>query len=215
MSNATNSGHGSPISTSTAPIAKVGAKTSKWTDDQATVPVHQWRERNVELESSRATETWQKIVEEVNKAGAPRTTKQCKDKIRNLKQAYKEAKSHNKETGNSPKTSPFYDEFDEVLATRPVVTMPGVIQSGGNTSSSSSDLEANDEDSDNDQTQPKSKQKATRSPERPKKKAKKEKPNAIVDLTETIGEMHNAQLEMMERAQTRTEELLLKLELEQ
>ena len=56
--------------------------------------------------------------------------KQCKDKIRSLKTKYKEAKANNNKTGRPPQTSPLYDSFDEVLGTRAVVTMPGVIQSG-------------------------------------------------------------------------------------
>ena len=82
------------------------------------------------MESARATETWHRIVQEVNKVGTQKTTKQCKDKIRNLKKSYKEAKANNNKTGRPRQTSPYYDSFDEVLGTRAVVTMPGVIQCG-------------------------------------------------------------------------------------
>ena len=105
-----------------------GAKSAaKWGEGQTSVLVSEWKDRIEEVESARATETWNKIVEEVNKSGDPKTVKQCKDKIRNLKKKYKEAKANNNKPGRPPQTSPFYDSFDEVLATRAVVTMPGVI----------------------------------------------------------------------------------------
>ena len=97
--------------------AKRGTTSTKWKDQQTTVFVHEWKERKKELESSRGTETWRHIVDAVNEAGSPKTVKQCKNKIRNLKQAYKDAKANNKQTGSSPKTSPFFDMFDEVLGT--------------------------------------------------------------------------------------------------
>ena len=104
-----------------------GAKSAaKWGEGQTSVLVSEWKERIEEVESARATETWNKIVEEVNKSGDPKTVKQCKDKIQNLKKKHKEAKANNK-TGRPPQTSPFYDSFDKVLAMRAVVTMPGVI----------------------------------------------------------------------------------------
>ena len=50
--------------------------------------------------------------------------------LRNLKKEYTKAKQHKKGTGNSPMYSPHYDELDEVLGTRAVITMPGVLQAG-------------------------------------------------------------------------------------
>ena len=43
---------------------------------------------------------WNKIVAAVNKAGTEKTLKQCKDKLRNLKQAYKDAKTNNSKTAH-------------------------------------------------------------------------------------------------------------------
>ena len=82
------------------------------------------------MESVWATETWHRNVQEVNKVGSQKTTKQCNNKIGNLKKSYKEAKANNNKTGQPCQTSPYYDSFDEVLGTRAVVTMPGVIQCG-------------------------------------------------------------------------------------
>ena len=83
---------------------------AKWSDAQANVLVQQWKERIEEVESRRNSEAWQKIVQEVNKTGTLKSIKQCKDKLRNMKQAYKDAKSNNMiETGCSQKKSPFYE----------------------------------------------------------------------------------------------------------
>ena len=81
--------------------------------------------------------------------------KQCKDKLRNLKQAYKDAKTNNSQTGRVAKTSPFFDVFEEVLGSRSVVKMPGVLQScsestTSNSPSSSKSSHADSSNSDGD-----------------------------------------------------------------
>lgn len=194
-------------------------------DEQTTVLVHEWKERIQELESSRATEAWRHIVEAVNKAGTPKSVKQCKNKIRNLKQSYKEAKANNNRTGSSPKTSPFFDTFDDVLGTRAVVTMPGVIQSDsvayetGTLLNDSEDEES--DDSDTASTSSPEQNSTAKRKKQPQKSARKQKKGrvtaatAMVDLTEKLVEMQRSQAELMDKAQSRTEELLLKMEMEQ
>ena len=145
------------------------------------------------MESSKSGEAWQKIVREVNKAGPFKSIKQCKDKLRNLKQSYKDAKSNNKTTGRPPKRSPFFDELDEVLGSRPIITKPGVIEVGVNTSgelssASTTFQELGDPESDES-----------------------------VDekiLSEKIIEMRSVQMKVLERAQGCTEDLV-KLDAEQ
>ena len=211
-----------------------GAKSAaKWGEGQTS----EWKERIEEVESARATETWKKIVEEVNKSGDPKTVKQCKDKIRNLKKKYKEAKANNNKTGRPPQSSPFYDSFDEVLGTRAVVIMPGVIQSGQARSedspSSSQDLsvvsDESDQESESDAIGESDSESSPNSAERraKRKRSNKEKTNkkakkgrvttasAMIDLTEKLMEMQNSQMRMMERSQKRAEDLLLKLEADQ
>ena len=93
--------------------AKIDAKANltKWREEQSSVLVHEWKEQIEEVESSRAKETWRHILNAVNKVGSPKTIEQCKDKIRNLKQAYKETRGNNNLTGRSPKTSGYYDSI--------------------------------------------------------------------------------------------------------
>ena len=44
--------------------------------------------------------------------------KQIKDKLRNLKDAYKQARDNNKQTGKLPILCPFHEDFDEIFGAR-------------------------------------------------------------------------------------------------
>ena len=84
-----------------------------------------WKEKLRDIESSRRNEAWKFIMTKVNEAGpAQKTAKQCKDKIRNLQDAYKKAKANNKTSGALPEFMPFFDNFDEMLATGDVIELP-------------------------------------------------------------------------------------------
>ena len=69
-----------------------------------------------ELESSGCNQIWPSIVEAVSSPGPEKTLKQCKVKIRNMKDAYKKCKDDNKKSGNKSSKCPFYDEFDKLLS---------------------------------------------------------------------------------------------------
>jgi len=65
---------------------------------------------------------------------------------------------------------------------------------------------------------------ATQTPRQTKERAKERRPrptrkesnqNAFIELSSKILEMQNAQVEAIERSQTRAEELMLKMEIEQ
>ena len=209
------------LASSSGTGAKGNTTSTKWKDEQTTALVHEWKERIEELESSRATETWHHIVGAVNKAGSPKTVKQCKNKIRNLKQAYKDAKANNKWTGNSPKTSPFFDTFDDILGTRAVVTMPGVIQSDSYPVEASNDSGEDSDDYETDSSDTPSPDQNAKRKKLPQKSARKPKKSritaatAMIDLTEKLVEMQRSQAELIDKAQSRTEELILKMEMDQ
>ena len=76
------------------------ASQTKWSDQQTSVLVEEWKERLDGAESRKSLEARQKIVQAVNKARPPKTMKQCKDKLQNLKQAYKDANGKNSQTGH-------------------------------------------------------------------------------------------------------------------
>ena len=53
----------------------------------------------------------------MNEKGPEKILKQLKDKIQNLKDAYKAARDNNKKTGASPTYNSYFEDFDEVLST--------------------------------------------------------------------------------------------------
>ena len=68
---------------------KTNAKRERLTTRQAEVLVSLWVENFDVLESSRCNQVWPKLVNKVCSLGPAKTAKQCKVKIRNLKDAYK------------------------------------------------------------------------------------------------------------------------------
>ena len=70
----------------------------------------------------------------VDKHGQDKSVTQIKNKLRNLKDSYKQSKENNnnnkKKTGASPRYSAFYHDFDEVLWTRDVVNLQYMTQVG-------------------------------------------------------------------------------------
>ena len=83
-----------------------------------------------ELEFSRCNQIWPEIVGAVSSHGPEKTLKQCKVKIRNMKDAYKKCKDENKKSGNKSNKCPFYDEFNKLLLDRDVVNLPEFIEFG-------------------------------------------------------------------------------------
>ena len=83
-----------------------------------------WKEYYNELETAKQHSLWAKIKVVNDKLGNPRSLKQIKDKLRNLKDAYKQARDNNKQTGKSPIFCPFYEDFDEIFGARDTVNLP-------------------------------------------------------------------------------------------
>ena len=67
---------------------------------------------------------------EVNKHRPEKTVTQCKNKIRNVKAAYKAAKENNKKKGASLEFCQYFNNFDEVLGTRDVINLPHIAEVG-------------------------------------------------------------------------------------
>ncbi len=168
------------------------------------------------------------IAPNVSEIGAKgnTTTRWREEQTTVLVNLNEEAKANNNQTGSSPKKSPFFDTLDDVLGTRAVVTMPGVIQSDSVPYETATLLnQSDDEESDDSDTESTSspEQNATakrkKQPEKPARKQKKARvtaATAMVDLAEKLVEMQRSQAELMVKAQSRTEELsMLKMEMEQ
>lgn len=99
-------------------------KRERWSEEQSKVLVSMYVEKHEELESSRCNQVWPSILKKVNQQGSPKTKQQCRIKIRNLKADYKRCKDKNKESGSNHHSCPFYEEFDAILGTRNVISMP-------------------------------------------------------------------------------------------
>ena len=74
---------------------KTNAKRETLTARQAGVLVSLWVENFDVLESSRCNQVWPKLVNKVCSLGPAKTAKQCKVKIRNLKDGYKKCRDEN------------------------------------------------------------------------------------------------------------------------
>ena len=85
---------------------EIKAKRERWTARQAEVLVSLWVENFEVLESSRCNQVWPKLVNKVCSLGPAKTLKQCKVKIRNLKDAYKKYKDESKQSGNERRSFP-------------------------------------------------------------------------------------------------------------
>jgi len=115
-----------------APSTK--AKRERWEADQAQALVSSWRDYFNLVESHKSNSRWVKIQLEVNRVGPYKSLKQCKDKLRNLKDAYKAACDNNKQSGAESKLfSQFIEMFEEIYGTRDVINMPHMLDSGNTT----------------------------------------------------------------------------------
>ena len=77
--------------------------------------------------SERHTETYKKITDEVMQAGFSRTKKQVTDKIKNLRQFYKDIKDGHERMGYDRDTWPYFELIDVGLRDRPFTRPQHVI----------------------------------------------------------------------------------------
>ena len=91
--------------------------------EQTKAPVYWWKENYNELETAKLHNLWAKIKVEIDKRGNPRSLKPIKDKLRNLKDAYKQARDNNKQTGKSAIFCHFYEDFDKIFGARNTVNL--------------------------------------------------------------------------------------------
>ena len=100
------------VPTTIQPLENVSEEKNRrerWTEKQAMCFVQAWKEKLPKIESAKVAEAWHEIKEEVGKAGPLKSVKQCKLKIRNLKDIYKKAKENNSKTGEELSFPPFYE----------------------------------------------------------------------------------------------------------
>ena len=82
------------------------------------------------VESRRSHEKWLRIRTEINKLDKQKTVLQCRNKICNLRDIYKNAKENNVKTESSPTFPQYFHHSEEVLGCRAAVNMPETIEAG-------------------------------------------------------------------------------------
>jgi len=160
-----------------------------------------WKENHDQLESKNARRVWAKIVDDLNaRFEGNRTVDKCMRKTKYLIDKYKEKKDWNrKQSGGNLKTSPFYDEIDEVLGCCDFVTFNNVKESavpspnastasaGANASSSASSSpkgSVTDSDVDNNEKSPDDVRKERRQCEKRTNTAAKQEDSVIASTLE-------------------------------
>ena len=114
-------------------ISKRGGKTKnreKWSAKQTELVVMLWVENLEIIEYSRCNQVWPRIADKISTPGSSKTIKQCKVQICNLKDSCKKCKGENKKTGNERLSCPYFDNFDRVLNSRNVATLPEFCEAG-------------------------------------------------------------------------------------
>ena len=127
----------------------------RWTKSEILFLISVWGDSKIQSELDGAVRNksiYQTISKKLQEAGYSKDWKQCKDKIKNLKQEYKKAKAHKNKTGNGMKHFRYYNELNEVLGNRAAITPPVLLESatlGGDDQQSESEDEtaASDDES--------------------------------------------------------------------
>ncbi|XP_074821575.1 uncharacterized protein LOC141994937 isoform X3 [Natator depressus] len=123
-----------------------------WTEREVRDLIAVWGEESVlsELRSSfRNAKTFVKISQGMKDRGHNRDPKQCRVKLKELRQAYQKTREANGRSGSEPQTCRFYDELHAILGgsatTTPAVLFDSFNGDGGNTEAGFGDEEDDDE----------------------------------------------------------------------
>ncbi|XP_048722742.2 uncharacterized protein LOC125643693 [Caretta caretta] len=124
-----------------------------WTEREERDLIAVWGEESVlsELRSSfRNAKTSVKISQGTKDRGHNRDPKQCRVKLKELRQAYQKTRGANGRSGSEPQTCRFYDELHAILGgsatTTPAVLFDSFNGDGGNTEAGFEDEEDDDEE---------------------------------------------------------------------
>nr|XP_048687268.1 uncharacterized protein LOC125627304 [Caretta caretta] len=124
-----------------------------WTEREVRDLIAVWGEESVlsELRSSfRNAKTFVKISQGMKDRGHNRDPKQCRVKLKELRQAYQKTREANSHSGSEPQTCRFYDELHAILGgsatTTPAVLFDSFNGDGGNTEVGFGDEEDDDEE---------------------------------------------------------------------
>ena len=112
------------------------SRGSSWSDSELSALISIWGEAGIQQQLDGAKwnrSIFERIAKELQEAGfRTRDWKQCKAKLKNIKQDYKKIKDHNSVTGNGRQTSKFFERLDCILGHRPS-SVPAVVLQAGTT----------------------------------------------------------------------------------
>ena len=106
--------------------------TMHWVESETKALISVWGSEEVQSLLNGAVRNkavYERIPWELAESGVERSWKQCRDRIKNLLTKYRKAKDKNNQTGNNRHNSPFYNEIDAIIGTRPISVLPVVMES--------------------------------------------------------------------------------------
>ena len=119
-------------SSSSSSAAEDRRAYARWSNDEEKMLLRLWAENFDRLESREARKAWDDIAKKMNdQFGTKKTTDKYQKKMKYLVDRYKQAKDWNsKQSGGNRRKSAHYDEIDEVLGCRDIVTLQNVQEAG-------------------------------------------------------------------------------------
>ena len=103
--------------------SKIG-RGSNWSVEENRLILVIWARADIQAcfdGSVRDAKVYNKISAELASEGFDRNAAQIKNKMKKMKQCYKECKDHNSKSGNNRKVIDYFDELDAILGHRPSV----------------------------------------------------------------------------------------------
>ena len=122
-----------------------------WADAEVRALIGFWGDSRIQAELDGAVRNkaiHEKIAMKMAEAGFNRDWKQCRAKIKNLKNDYKKIKDSNNRSGQRRQVMQFFDQLDAVLAVRDATRPPQVLESSGSLEPDS-EPEEEEEETDN------------------------------------------------------------------
>ena len=101
-------------------------KRDSWSNNQTGALINVWKENFYETETYLQPSAWLKVKAAVPYHGPEKSVKQIKAKLRRLKDAYKQVKDNNSRSGAAPQSCPYYNDFNELLGERDIVSFKQV-----------------------------------------------------------------------------------------
>ena len=105
--------------------------SSNWTDKDVFKLIQVWSEEGIQkqLEGARQNKhVYEKLSRKLVTYGIEKSGKQCRNKVKKLRQEYKKIKDKHNQTGEERSQWKFYDKLDEILGTRPATRPPVVLE---------------------------------------------------------------------------------------